>query len=114
MKTVNLETDYEVAETDVILTVVVGDAQIGASVVKLNTKTLGMGEIAKLLVGSGPKVRRKNLYIKTAVTDVNDSTDHTSLTYRLGGGKNDREFISSATVDQDGDSIVYRAKFHLV
>jgi hypothetical protein len=114
VKSVSLVTDYEVAAGDVKLSVVVGDAQIGSSIVKLGTKPLAQGEIANLTIGSGPKVKNKPLFVKSVVTDVNDSTNHTSVTYRLTGGRVDQDFLSTATVDENGDSIIYRAKFNLI
>ncbi len=113
MKVVKLIADYEVAAKKVKLSVVIGDAQIGSSVVTLGSKRLGMGDISKLEIGSGPKIKGKSLFVKSVVTDVNDRTNHTSLTYRLVGGRNDQDFVSSGSVDENGDSIIYRAKFNL-
>ena len=114
MKSVILVADYEVAKDDVTLTVVVGDAQIGSSIVKLGTKVLGQGDIDGLAIGSGPKIKHKRLFVKTVVTDVNDNTNHTSVTYQLAGGRLDQEFACAGTVEENGDSIIYRAKFNLV
>jgi hypothetical protein len=114
VKEVILITDHEVGEPQNRLSVVVGDAQIGASIVKLGKKTLGTGTITDLVLGAGPALRGKPLYVKSAVTDVNDSTNHTSLTYRFRSGSAIREYVSMASVDVEGDSVIYRAKFNLV
>jgi hypothetical protein len=114
MKTVDLTTDYEVAAGNVLLSIDIGDAQIGSSIVKLDQEELGRGDISELVVGIGPKIRGKALIIKSIVTDVNDSTNHTSITYKLKGGLRDIRYVSSATVDEDGDSIIYRAHFNLI
>lgn len=114
MNVVNLIADYEVADKDVKLSVMIGQAQIGASVVKLRNTKIGEGEISKLVAGKGPEIKGKPIFVKSVVTDVNDDTDLTSITYTLSGGKRDQQFLSSGTVDENGDSIIYRAKFNLV
>lgn len=114
MKIVVLITDHEVEDKQVRLSVIIGDAQIGASVVKLGKKQLKTGVIDDLALGTGSDLRGKALFVKSVVTDVNDSTNHTSLTYRFRSGTKVRDFVSMATVDQDGDSVIYRAKFNLV
>jgi len=114
MKIVTLITDYEVSDKANRLSVVVGDAQIGASVVKLGQKTLASGPIDNLALGNGAGLRGKTLFVKSVVTDVNDATNHTSLTHRFHRGTEVRDFVSMATVDEEGDSVIYRAKFNLV
>jgi len=114
MKSVTLVTDYQIADAVVKLSVVIGDAQIGSSIVKLGSTPLGKGAIEALPVGAGPAVRGNPLFVKTIVTDINDSTNHTSVTYRLTGGRVDQEFHSAGTVDENGDSVVYRARFNLI
>ena len=114
MKVINLIADYEVAAGDVRLSVIIGDAQIGASIVKQGDREIARGVIVDVPVGPGPAIRGQPLLIKSVVTDVNDSTNHTSVTYALRGGKKDQQFLSAGTVDQNGDSIIYRAKFNLV
>lgn len=114
MKVVVLVTDYEVSDKPVRLRVIVGDAQIGASVVKLGRKLLGSGAIDDLNLGNGSTLRGKPLFVKSVVTDHNDNTNRTSLTYQFRCGSETREFTSMASVDEDGDSVIYRAKFNLV
>ncbi len=114
MKVINLVADYEVASGQVTLSVIVGDAQIGSSVVKLGSREVARGVIADAPIGVGAEIRKQPLFLKSVVTDVNDSTNHTSVTYALRGGRKDQQFLSAGTVDQNGDSIIYRAKFNLV
>ena len=83
MKTVDLRADYEVDSKPVKLTIIVGDAQIGSSVVALEKSEKGRGDIDDLPIGPGPKVRGKKLKTKSVVTDVNDMTNRTSVTYRV-------------------------------
>lgn len=114
MKRVQMETDYKVATDSVKLSIVIGDAQIGSSLVLLDQSELGRGEINAVAVGAGPQIRGKTLSVKSVVTDVNDATNHTSITYRLSGGAADQAFSQSATVDAEGDSVIYKATIHLV
>jgi len=111
----SLETDYHVGSKDVTISIVIGDAQLGASVLKIDSKEIKRGDkIQNFNVGNGPKLKGKTLSIKTVVTDVNDKTNHTSVTYKLKGGAKDNDFYLDATVDNEGDSVIYRAKFNFV
>ena len=114
MKSVTLIADYQVANGPVTLTIVIGDAQIGASIVKLDAVVLGKGQIAKLLIGNGADIRNHALRIKSVVSDVNDATNNTSITYQLRGGAQDQDFHSKCTVATNGDSVIYRAEFRLI
>ncbi len=111
---VNLQTDYAVDSGDVSLTITIGDGQLGSSLVRLNDKELGIGEIDGLKVGKGSAVAGKELFIKTVVTDVNDKTDHTSVRYELKGGASDQTFDLDGSVDEEGGSVIYRATFNLI
>jgi hypothetical protein len=106
---VHLEASYKVAEKAVKLTVIIGDAQLGVSRVLLEGKEIGRGAIRDLLVGMGSKLVGKTLEVKSVVTDVNDKTNHTSVTYELKGGAQDNEFYLEGDVGKNGDSIIYRA-----
>lgn len=110
---VKIDTTYKVSQSDVSLTIIIGDAQLGASIVMLGDKELGIGEIENLLIGKGPDIAGKILSIKSIVSDVNDKTNHTSIRYVLKGGKNEKEYDLGGTVDEEGASIIYRARFHL-
>ena len=114
MKVIDLKTEYNVKEQESIsLNIVIGDAQIGASIVYLEDKEIGRGEIQKLKIGLGSTIKGKKLKIKSVVTDVNDMTKQTSITYELIGGIFDQSFCSKGTVEENGDSIIYRAIFSL-
>ncbi len=111
MKRVRLDTSYQAADGDIRLTVIIGNAQIGVSNVKLNEKVLATGDIIQKSIGMGPNLVGQQLIVKTVVTDVNDSTNRTNVKYLLSGGRTDQEFDLNATVDEDGDSVVYLAIF---
>src|SRR5437879_2658511 len=105
--------DYAVAAGRVTLSVLVGDGQMGTSVVRLDQEQLAIGDITDLAIGRGPDIAGKQLFVKTVVTDVNDKTNHTSVRYELKGGKADKNFDLAESVDQEGGSIIYRATFAL-
>ncbi len=109
---VELDTSYQVAAGEVKLTITIGNAQLGDSIVKLENKVLGMGDIVNLVVGKGPAITGKALRVKSVVTDVSDKTNMTSIAYLLTGGAAPGTYDLNAEVAQEGDSIIYRAAFH--
>jgi hypothetical protein len=112
---VTLDTTYHVGAGDIALTLSIGDGQLGSSRVLLGTKVLGQGDdITNLLIGKGPKLAGKSIDVKTVVSDVNDQTNHTSLTYSLRGGPAPADYQLSATVAEEGDSVIYRATIRFV
>jgi len=113
MKRVSIDTTYRVAQGTVRLSITIGDAQIGGSVVHLGDRELAIGDISNLTIGTGSALKGQTLSIKSVVTDTNDATNRTSVSYRLTGGKTDQSFSQTATVDEDGDSVVYRATVSL-
>ena len=98
--------DYAVAAGRVTLSVLVGDGQMGTSVVRLDQEQLAIGDITDLAIGRGPDIAGKQLFVKTVVTDVNDKTNHTSVRYELQGGKADKNFDLAESVDQECGSII--------
>ena len=111
MKSVDLVTSYQTGAGELSLSIVVGNAQIGASVVRLNKKVLAQGEISDLELGGARGLAGKALNIKSVVTDVNDATNKTSITYVLTRGAQVQEFTSKAEANGNGESLVYRALF---
>lgn len=114
MKVIDLRTDYHVKEQEpIILNILFGDAQIGSSIIFLEDQELGRGEIKELEIGIGGNLKGKKLKIKSVATDVNDMSNHTSITYEFKGGMFDHSFFSKGIVEENGDSIIYRAIFSL-
>ncbi|HXF48795.1 MAG TPA: hypothetical protein VNL73_05150 [Verrucomicrobiae bacterium] len=111
---IKLDTIYEVASGKVTLSVIIGEAQLGSSLVKLNDVELGIGQINNLSIGRGSDIAGKTLFIKTVVTDVNDKTNLTSVGYVFKGGKVDKRYDLNATVNEEGGSVIYRANFKLI
>ena len=113
MKAVDLITSYQTGAGKVTLDIVVGDGQIGASVVKLNQKEIARDQILGLNLGEGNTLTGKTITVKSVVTDVNDATNKTSISYIFKRGVK-QIFQSKAEVDQNGDSIIYRALFRFI
>lgn len=107
--------EYETAEEVVKLSIDYGDAQLGSSLVKLDDRELARGDaIHDLSIGQGAGLTDSALSIKSVVTDVNDMTDRTSVTYALTGGATDLRCTLECIVDRNGDSAIYRTTFDFV
>jgi hypothetical protein len=107
---VTLDTTYAVGSGDITLTITIGDGQLGSSRVTLGKKVLAEGdEIATLPIGKGSILRDKAIQVKSVVSDVNDQTNHTSITYSLRGGPAAADYRLASTVAEEGDSVIYRA-----
>lgn len=104
---------YPVATGPVTLRVMVGEGQLGSSLVTLGKTELASGAIAFLSLGSGALLRGKTLRVTTMVTDVQRMTNRTSVTYVLQGGPSDREYRLEQPVADQGDSVDYTATFRL-
>lgn len=87
MKTVEYETKLALDDTatqPVRLTVTVGNAQIGGSVVKIDDHEVADGRnIRDLDLGPEGSLIGKALTVRTVVTDVNPSTNRLVVTYEL-------------------------------
>ena len=106
----SISESYKTAHGPVKLSIVIGDAQLGTSVIKLGLQELTRGpDITGFEIGQGPKLAGLVLSIKSVVTDVNDKTQHTSITYLLTGGEKPVSLQLSEAVKESGDSIIYRA-----
>ena len=110
---VALNTVYELTTGEVTVSVVIGEGQIGSSLVRVGPKEIAIGAVTKQKIGKGSALAGKALLIKTVVTDVNDQTNRLSVRYELQGGKADKVFDLESTVAEEGDSVVFRATFKL-
>jgi hypothetical protein len=100
----------------VFLKVIVGEAQTGASVVRLGSALLEETNDSEFTVelGLGSEVAGKKCFCTTVVTDINPQTNGTAVTWELHGGFTDYTKTCTLTLDQDGDSILYSAVIYLV
>jgi hypothetical protein len=110
----NLKTDYLLKNEGLKLNVKIGDGQIGSSVVFLDTKQISIGDIIDKLIGDVDSLHNKKLIIKTIISDVNDKTNHMSVTYVLNDGIKDNVYFLEGTVTEEGGSLTFRAEFNLV
>lgn len=111
---VNLNTEYRVGSGNLSLTVVIGDAQFGTSILKLDGENIQLGIIDNVSLGTGSDLIGKVLTIKTIVSDVNDATNHTSVTYSFREGTNEQKYGLEAVVGEEGGSVMYRAAFRFL
>jgi len=79
-ESVNLAPD---GTDDVLLTITIGNAQIGGSVVKIkNTATiLGKGEIQNLRLGKKTDLQGKTITVTTNILDANEQTNGIVVTW---------------------------------
>ena len=79
-ETVQLKAD---GTDDVILTITIGNAQIGASLVRFknNPDLLGKGEIHNLNLGSKAALAGKTVTVTTNILDANEQTNGVVVTY---------------------------------
>jgi hypothetical protein len=106
--------EYRVGHADVTLRIVVGEGQIGTSLVRLDDRDIASGAIAMVRIGAGSELAGRRLRVATTVTDVQRLTNRTSVRYVLSGGPEDATFDAAAKVDEDGGSIHYAARFDFV
>ena len=73
----------------VLLTVSIGQAQIGGSGLnwKGNPASLGKGEIHQLNLGKGADIQGRTLELFTNVVDVNPATNKVLVTYDFSNGQ---------------------------
>lgn len=91
-------------DTTVLLTVTIGNAQIGGNVVrwKSNPNILAKGEIKNLNLGLGVDIRGKILKVTTNVLDVNEVTNGIVIVHYFHNG-NPSSFTYEDRVEKDGD-----------
>jgi len=101
--------------TPVLLSVTIGDDQEGGTAVTLNGQLVGSGDdIKNLRIGAaGQDLRNSSISCTTTVKDVNEASNHTSVTYALREGKQPRDFTYDVTVSEAGGRAVYLAIFLL-
>jgi hypothetical protein len=106
---VKKEIAYKVADEVVTLSVIIGQAQLGRSVVKLEGEEIKRGiNIRRAEIAVGSELTGKALTIKSVVTDVNDKTNRLSVHYELDGGPEPLVEDISTIVEQEGDSAIFR------
>ena len=106
---VKKELTYKVADDPVTLSVIIGQAQLGRSVVKLEGEVIRRGiNIRQAEIAVGSALVGRVLTVKSVVTDVNDKTSRLSVRYELDGGPEPLVEDVETIVEQEGDSAIFR------
>jgi len=114
IRTRRLKESYEVGNGPVVLRIIIGEGQFGSSVVNLGTEEIASGGVAMLRVGDGPSLAGQRLKVASTVTDVQRSTNRTSITFELDGGPVPSSHELNREVDKEGGSVLYIATFDFV
>ncbi|MGH7503452.1 MAG: hypothetical protein ACREL7_17135 [Longimicrobiales bacterium] len=114
VKSVRFETEYHVADGDVRITIRIGEGQFGTSVMTLEDRVFGPGDVNDVLLGPGSQLGGLVLQVKSIVTDINDMTDRTSIAYELEGGHVPATHVLVASVDEEGGSVIYRSRIRFL
>ena len=105
MKNTITKISHQVTDNEnYVLTIIVGEAQIGYSSFKDFEGKYISGNIILHPLGRGKNIRGKTLIITSMVTDVNPNTNLTSITYKLN---DDNIKTVSKTVESNNSSIFY-------
>jgi hypothetical protein len=112
--------DIAINESDhIVLSVTIGNAQIGGNVVLINNKQIGKGEIKHFDLGLGSDLIGDTLTIFTNVLDVNPGSNRISITHFFFNG-NPTVFSfpplakKEMEVDNDGDVLSLNATYQFV
>lgn len=100
-------------DEQVFLTITIGNAQIGGSVVKFkgSSTIIGKGEIKNLKLGSGMDLSGRALKVATNILDVNEQTNGIVVTYFFHACT-PQVTVFHDTVDNDGDIFSYQIDFN--
>ena len=103
----------------IVLSVTIGNAQIGGNVVLLDNKQIGKGEIKHFDLGLGGDLIGKTLTLITNVLDVNPDSNKISITHFFFNG-NPPVFSypplveNEMEVDNNGDVLSLNATYQFV
>lgn len=95
--------------SNVLLTVTIGQAQLGASLALLDQEELEGRAFNRKFLGTGDSLTGRTLQIITMVSDVRKQTNRTSVKYELTGGMTPLHFEAADNVDEEGDMVLYLA-----
>lgn len=97
--------NYSVTDTaSVILSITIGNAQIGGSAVKNGTTVIATGQISNLNLGTGQSLKNASVLAVTTVSDINQNTNNLVVTYDVTGGPQPYSESRMLTVDNNGDA----------
>lgn len=88
----SVKRDYTVDDGPITLNIVIGDGQVGASVVWLNHQIIAKGDLDLVHLGDGNVLAGHDLAVRTIATDVNPQTKH---------AENDRMIVGQNNPDRN-------------
>jgi hypothetical protein len=93
--------------------IVVGDGQAGGSSLLWQDDITDFPpeEFPWEVAEDGATARAKTLHCSTRVRDINPASNRTSVTYKLRGGKNQKDFHFSTSVPKPDDYATYVVDF---
>jgi hypothetical protein len=109
-----VEREYEVESGIVILNIIVGEGQVGTSVVWLDNQVIAKGDLGPVTLGPGAILTGRVLGIRTLALDINPMTNRTAVTYILTGGATELDVTLTQDAQQADSAMVYAARFSLV
>jgi len=113
MNKVELDKDFTAAaDGQVKLSAIVGNQQLGTTVVKVDGTQVAKGtSIQDLVLGTGTDLNTKVVLARTVINDVNEATNVTTMQYTLTDGTTTKTYDATGEVDKDFGVIVYFANF---
>ena len=110
-----VEASYAVRpDTDVSISVVIGNGQFGTIRVRLDGNKIAAGrQQVTAVLGKGSTVTNKTVDVISVVDDVNPSTNRTVVTYTLAGGAAPQSFQSDLNLANDWGVALHTATFQL-
>ena len=113
MKTLTHKSGYKVGSGQIHMVITIGDGQFGSSSVIIGDTLFDQERLFDRDIGMGSELSGKKIVAVSVVTDTNEQTNHTSITYELSGGPAPYRHRSEFTVEQDNDSVKYVAEIEL-
>jgi hypothetical protein len=113
---VTLNKTYKVRNSNVFLSLIIGEGQFGTSDVFVDNKRIlrTSGSFGKLRLGKGSELAGKDLLVRTVVNDTVAQTNRMAVSYKLSGGSGPGDFVAKGKVGNEGDSLIFEATFSLV
>ncbi|HEX8831079.1 MAG TPA: hypothetical protein VF705_07945 [Longimicrobium sp.] len=109
-----LEENIFVTAGQVALTVRIGEAQKGRSLLELDGQEFFRGLVRDHPIGDGADLVGRTLLVDSVVVDINPNTNRTSVRYELSNAGVIRTFDLQFAVDAPGDTVDYTAVFHFL
>ena len=110
-----LHTNYKVADDVVVITVVVGNGQMGNTLVAVDDRVLAnTDDINELEIGTAADLKGKTLYVITTVSQTNVALPDAIVSYRMRGGAEPRDYVLDDDFGDGSVQVQFLATFDLV